>query len=502
MPGLNYASLEQVSGWRFLWHRLSVAIGRRNVRLVHDPSKNSSAALLVGCVVAVIVVGLSFILAFFKPVGQIGTSRVLADRDSGAIYVDVDGIMHPALNLASARLIVGEADSPKMVPMGEIRKAPIGPTVGIVGAPNDLAARASSDTGWALCDHLGSAGSQVVPKVTVMAGLPDMGDWAEDVVSPRAVLMIYGGAVFVVTDGHRSQVDLADKPVTLALGLPVGDLHPAPMSRALYEALTPTAPLRVPDVPNPGGPVGYATPQLPVVSGSVLRVSDVSGDPEYFVVLPAGVQRVPETVATMVLNAGMSNGGQVMPVGAAAVATLPQATGFDVSIYPPGQLQLLDKAVEPVTCVMWRKSSGEPQAQVTTVSGRRLPIPVGGEQRVIRLVSAGKGVADGVYVKPDSANFVQVTGVEPASPRGESLWFIADNGVRFGVQTVGNGDDETRKALGLTEAPTPAPWAVIRWLPVGPVLSKAAALSEHDTLAPDPSVAPLPTLSQGQGGAS
>jgi hypothetical protein len=158
--------------------------------------------------------------------------------------------------------------------------------------------------------------------------------------------------------------------------------------------------------------------------------------------------------------------------------------------------------VEPVTCVMWRKSSGEPQAQVTTVSGRRLPIPVGGEQRVIRLVSAGKGVADGVYVKPDSANFVQVTGVEPASPRGESLWFIADNGVRFGVQTVGNGDDETRKALGLTEAPTPAPWAVIRWLPVGPVLSKAAALSEHDTLAPDPSVAPLPTLSQGQGGAS
>jgi type VII secretion protein EccB len=321
-------------------------------------------------------------------------------------------------------------------------------------------------------------------------------------VSPRAVLMIYGGAVFVVTDGHRSQVDLADKPVTLALGLPVGDLHPAPMSRALYEALTPTAPLRVPDVPNPGGPVGYATPQLPVVSGSVLRVSDVSGDPEYFVVLPAGVQRVPETVATMVLNAGMSNGGQVMPVGAAAVATLPQATGFDVSIYPPGQLQLLDKAVEPVTCVMWRKSSGEPQAQVTTVSGRRLPIPVGGEQRVIRLVSAGKGVADGVYVKPDSANFVQVTGVEPASPRGESLWFIADNGVRFGVQTVGNGDDETRKALGLTEAPTPAPWAVIRWLPVGPVLSKAAALSEHDTLAPDPSVAPLPTLSQGQGGAS
>ena len=46
MP-LNYASWEQVSGWRFLLHRLSVGVGRFTVRLEHDPSKNESAALLV-----------------------------------------------------------------------------------------------------------------------------------------------------------------------------------------------------------------------------------------------------------------------------------------------------------------------------------------------------------------------------------------------------------------------------------------------------------------------
>lgn len=500
MP-LNYASLEQVSGWRFLWHRLSVAVGRRNVRLIHDPSKNASAAYMVGVVVAVLVIGLCFILAWLRPVGQVGNSRVLADRASGALYVEVDGVMHPALNLASARLIVGQAESPKMVPMSEIRKSPIGPAVGIIGAPNDLAVRSPADSGWALCDRLGSTGSQVVPRVTVLAGLPELGDWAHQMVSPQAALMTYGGDVFVVTDGHRSKVDLADKPVTLALGLPVGDLHPAPMSRALYEALTPTAPLKVPDVPNPGGPLGYSTTTLPVQSGTVLRVSDVSGDPEYFVALPAGVQRVPQTVATMILNAGMSNGGQVLSAKSADVATLPQATGFDVSIYPPGHLELVDKAVEPVTCVIWRKGSGEPQAAVTTVSGRRLPIPVGAEQRVIRLVSAGESVANDVYVEPDSSNFVQVTGVEPTSPRGESLWFIADNGVRFGVQAAGNNDDQTRKALGLADAPTPAPWAVIRWLPVGPVLSQQHALAEHDTLAPNPSAVPLPTKNPAAGGA-
>jgi hypothetical protein len=31
----------------------------------------------------------------------------------------------------------------------------------------------------------------------------------------------------------------------------------------------------------------------------------------------------------------------------------------------------------------------------------------------------------------------------------------------------------------------PAPWSVIRWLPAGPTLSYAAAMSQHDTLIPD-----------------
>src|SRR6185437_5816534 len=160
-----------------------------------------------------------------------------------------------------------------------------------------------------------------------LAGLPTLGDWAAQIKAPRSTLMGYGGDVYVVTDGHRSAIDLTDKAVTLALGLPIGDLHPAPMSKALYEALTPAAPLRIPDIPNPGGPIGYSTAALPVVSGSVLRVAAVSGDPEYFVVLPAGVQRIPITAAIMIRNAGIG-GAQVIAAKSATVATLPQAVGF------------------------------------------------------------------------------------------------------------------------------------------------------------------------------
>ena len=106
MRGLPYASLEQVSAHRFLSHRVSVAIGRHNVRLVHDPSKNAAASLLVGAIISILIIGICFVIAWIKPQGQVGTARIVADRASGAVYVQVDGIMHPALNLASARLIV------------------------------------------------------------------------------------------------------------------------------------------------------------------------------------------------------------------------------------------------------------------------------------------------------------------------------------------------------------------------------------------------------------
>lgn len=499
--GLNYASLEQVSAWRFLRHRISVGIGRRNVRLVHDPSKNSAASLLVGFVASVAIVGVCAIVAFIKPIGQIGKSEFVEARGGGGMYVEVGGVMHPVLNKASARLITGQPNDPTLVPMSEILKAPVGPILGIQGAPDDLTVRTPGDTGWALCDRLGSQGSQVVPKVTVIDGLADLGGWAHTIDSPQVALMTYAGATFLVTDGHRSEIDLADKPVTLALGLPVGNLHPVAMSRALYEALTPTAPVRVPAIPTPGGPVSYSTADLPLVSGSVMRVSDVTGDPQFFVALPAGVQRVPQTVATMIINAAVVPGAQVIQAKSAALTGAPQAVGFDISVYPRGLVQLLDKAAEPVTCVTWRKTNGEPQAQVSTISGRRLPIPVGDERRVVPFVSAGVNTANQVYVSPASANFVQVTGVQPDSVRGESLWFIGNNGVRFGVpSTGGGGEDQSRQALGLkADTPTPAPWSVIKWLPAGPALSKSAAMAQHDSLMPDPNVAALQAPTKGPG---
>ena len=50
---------------------------------------------------------------------------------------------------------------------------------------------------------------------------------------------------------------------------------------------------------------------------------------------------------------------------------------------------------------------------------------------------------------------------------------------------TGYRTQQTAAALGLS-SPKPAPWEIIRLLVDGPVLSKDAALLEHDTLPADP----------------
>ena len=54
----------------------------------------------------------------------VGKSQIVADRSSGAIYVNVGGVMHPALNLASARLVSGQANNPTFVKATELTLGP------------------------------------------------------------------------------------------------------------------------------------------------------------------------------------------------------------------------------------------------------------------------------------------------------------------------------------------------------------------------------------------
>src|SRR4051812_22167653 len=142
----------QVNGYRFLVRRLEHALIRGDSRMIHDPMRGQTRALLVGMVAAILITGAAGILAFFKPTPNFGDATIILSQSSGEMFVRIGDRLHPVLNLASARLIAGKSDPPKEVDDKFLNSVALGPEVGIVGAPGSIH---GGDDGpmssWAVC---------------------------------------------------------------------------------------------------------------------------------------------------------------------------------------------------------------------------------------------------------------------------------------------------------------------------------------------------------------
>ena len=149
---LNLASGLQVSA-HFFWNRRNAAaLSHHGVRMEFDPVQRQRASLILGFIFAILAVALMFLLSWFKPAGQVGHRRSSRTAIPARVFVMVDGRLHPALNLISARLIAGQAANPTFVKANELAKYPQGPSVGIAGAPIDDAASRRGRSQWTICD--------------------------------------------------------------------------------------------------------------------------------------------------------------------------------------------------------------------------------------------------------------------------------------------------------------------------------------------------------------
>jgi hypothetical protein len=168
---------------------------------------------------------------------------------------------------------------------------------------------------------------------------------------------------------------------------------------------------------------------------------------------------------------------------------MPVVNGLDLSSYPDGPLNVADIRENPATCWWWEKTAGEDRARIHVVSGPTVPVGAGSTDKVVSLVKADDSgsEADRVYFGLGYANFVTVTGNDPGSATAESLWWLSNSGVRFGVDNT----RDARTALGLAGQPSPAPWVALRLLAPGPTLSRVDAMVRHDTLPADTKPAEL-----------
>lgn len=489
MP-LSLSNRDQNSGHLFYNRRLRAATTKFTVRMKHDDRKQT-AAIALSIVLVLIGMGWMVLLNVLKPSGQVGDSAIIGDRDSGAIYARIDGRLYPALNVISARLATGTAGSPTWVKPAEVEKYPPGPRIGIPGAPETMPVQTGAPSAWAVCDTAGAPRSGDKPVVTAIAGVLSGVGRAEPLAEGSAVWVTFQNNSYVLWGGKRSQIDPGDRAVTSSLGIDPGVTFPVEISRALFDGLPATEPLRVPVVPGAGGDSRWM-PGSKV--GTVLETQTAGGGVQYYVLLGDGVQKISSFVADLLRSANSFGATEPRAVSPDVLVDIPEVNILQVGYYPPSRMKFVDSVANPVNCVGWEKGSTDPQARVTVYSGRGLPVSSGMDSRIVSLVRDDRGpdsvVAHNVLVLPGATNFVTSTsGVLDAHSR-ESLFWVSNSGVRFGIES----DDQTLHALGLqAKAAQQAPWPLLRVFAAGPALSRPAAMLERDTVAAPASVRPLPT---------
>lgn len=488
MP-LSLSSRDQSSGHLFYNRRLRAATTRFSVRMMYDDGKQRGAMWL-SVVLVLIGIGWMGLLHWLKPTGVATEASIVGDRDSGQIYAKIDGHLIPMVNLLSARLATGQAQPPTWVTPTEIAKYPQEAQAGIPGAPSAMPVRTGAPSAWAVCDTAGASRSTDKPTVTAIAGEPSRAGRATPLSGDNAVLAQFAGSTYVIWGGKRSQVDQADRAVTSSLGIDPAVTYPIPMSRALFDAMPATEPLRVPQVPLAGQDSKWM-PGTPV--GTVLQVQSASGGTQFYVLVPDGVQKITSLVADLLRAADSYGAAAPKAVSPDLLVKIPQVSTLAVEYYPTGRLKFVDPEANPTTCVGWEKASTDPTARVTVYNGRGLPVSPSQDGRIVKLVRDDRGPdsveADQVLMLPGASNLVFSTSGVPDARSKESMFWVSDFGVRFGIAN----DNATIKALDLKpQEAQQAPWPLLRVFAAGPELSQGLALRQFDTLPGGGTVRPMP----------
>jgi type VII secretion protein EccB len=297
-----------------------------------------------------------------------------------------------------------------------------------------------------------------------------------------------------VFDNKRARVDLTDRAVTDALG--ITGASPRPIGEGLLNTIPEVLPIIPPKIDNPGGPVTYS-----VGDHRIGDVVEVPTEPDtHYVVLQDGLQQISPLTANIIRNRYRTT---------ASTTTIDQTDktyanvshALRVESYPQSAPSIIQSKDQPVSCLSWKpiaaaadNKDGGNRAALSVITGVALPIP--DKAKLVPLAQAdGSGSnVDAVYIPPGTGAFIQSTGIEPDSRRKDSMFYIADTGVRYGIKNA-----EAAKALGMDPdqnvRPEHAPWPIVGLLAPGPALGREEAMIAHDGVAPDPSPSKQPVAS-------
>lgn len=474
--------------------RMESALVRRDSVMLHDPMRTHIRAGIVGLCLAMVAVAGVFIFGFFTPRDALPTTDgIVIGAESSATYV----LLHtpstrliPVTNLASARLILirqaGAADAgstatarPDRISDDVLRGIPREPLAGIPGAPADIPTGAELvEPRWSLCDRT-EIDSSLPASVqldraritsTAVIGLDERGRRlrANEAMLVRSA---HNGQHYLVYQGKRAAVDLADPAVVLALNLDAQQADRRPVSTGLLNAIPEIPALVVPEIADRNQlPAGYRVDHHRV--GDVVRTGRAEGD-KFYVLLRSGRQEISRSVANLI-QARNTRNIRIPDVAAGTITAAPEAAEADrirVQDYPEDVPTVVPARQSAFACLYWIYQDGRQQTAITVADG--LVLPDG--QRPVRLAQADGGgdLLDEVFVPPGMGASVRAV-VAGQPPETGTIYLVTDLGTRFGVPSIPTATSgQLAAALGLSDL-RPAPQAILRLLPSGAALDPGA----------------------------
>ncbi|MEE1756861.1 type VII secretion protein EccB [Streptomyces sp. SP18CS02] len=416
-------------------------------------------AVLPGLIVGALVLAGFGAWGMFSPKAPKGWdapgAKVIVGKQSTTRYVvlstgkgkDKRNLLHPVLNLASARLLLNPQEFAVIQVSDDILdagKPPRGPVLGIPYAPDRLPSdtEAAKAKRWAVCEQPGGGKGASVQKATfVLADRDFSRTEGKERLKDGQALYVKGqkGARYLVdATGTKYLVRGTPTDASLLTTTLVGlNKQPQAVTDDWLATLHDGSPIDFPEIDGTVGAkagIGGGLSETEDRVGMVLQTQTGSG-PQHFVVLPGKVQQVSDFTAWLLINSPQTNqldmNGKPASVDASSFAPDPATFGAHYR-WPARKAEQVNTVggdgARDTVCSVLRGVDDKGRTTLSTWAGAGYPADI----------TAG---GSSTYVTPGSGLlYTQVQGNQ-SRPDG-SLFLVTDTGLRYAVQANGDSDAE------------------------------------------------------------
>jgi type VII secretion protein EccB len=426
---------DHLEAYHFSVARLASALTAGTPGTGEAPLRRASLGLAIGTALAVLICGVTVLYSVLNPAASTAwrqNGSIVVNQQTGTRYLYLRGVLHPTANYASAALISGASAAISYVPATVLAGVPVGPMVGIPGAPDNLPSASALLPGrWAVCVSPGNRG-QVTLKLGAVTGS------GPAVSAERIVVAGPTGTRYLIWQNVKYPLTGTSTMVALGLGTTV----PVAVPQVWLDALSSGPALAPAAVPEAGRP-GERIAGRPARVGE-LFVSQAAGVGQYYVLLTDGLAPISRT--EFALFSAEPGAASPVAIGPAAVAAARASANRSLLTSLPdlvdGQLY---RPQGEALCV--RQSSSSQPAGDTLVS---TPAPASGAGAVV----------------PPGTGMIVLQANSPATP-----YLITDTGMKYAL--IGS---KAVTALGYQGARVHVlPAQVLALVPAGPALEVTAA---------------------------